>query len=146
MVRNLIVSVSLIILLGNISYGDTTSDTPEIIPHSTESIQTASEPKIIEPRFSLDALSPVVPEKQGGMDPTVRRIYLSMVQPEIQPTLSNNGGFLLSTVESYTVSDEGVKPISCSFIARQNLGALLDAYRIYAPHIAQGDANDLIRF
>lgn len=76
----------------------------------------------------------------------VRRIYLSMVTPSKQPVMSPNGGFWVSSIESYTVNDEGIKPISCSFIARRNLGALLDVFGIFAPPIAQGDANDLIRF
>jgi hypothetical protein len=85
-------------------------------------------------------------QKPEGMDPVVRRIYNSMVQPVAQPIVSDNGGFLVSSVTSYTVSDETVKPISCSFIARRNLAQLLDIFGIYAPKIAQGDANDLIRF
>lgn len=40
------------------------------------------------------------------MDPTVRRIYLAMVQPEIQPIRADNGGFVVSSVESYDVRDE----------------------------------------
>lgn len=39
-----------------------------------------------------------------------------------------------------------MKPISCSFIARRNLAAFTDTLHIYSPFIAQGDANDLIRF
>jgi len=66
-----------------------------------------------------------------------------MVSPSTQPVLADNGGFVVSSVESYTV-DAGVS--SCSFIARKNIGELLDAMGISSSWMAQGDANDLIRF
>lgn len=80
------------------------------------------------------------------MDPVVRRIYLSMVAPSDNFLQAENGGFILSSISSYSVNDESLKPISCSFIARKNIGAFVDTLRIFNPSITQGDANDLIRF
>ena len=99
---------------------------------------------MISPEDSSDSL--IQDESQWGMDPTIRRIYSSMVQPDFQPIRADNGGFVVSSIESYTVSDEWVKPISCSFIARRNLAVFAEAFHMYAPFIAQGDANDLIKF
>lgn len=55
------------------------------------------------------------------MDPTVRRMYLSIIEPSIEPKIGDNGGFIVNSVESYTLYDETIKPLSCSLIARKNL-------------------------
>lgn len=77
------------------------------------------------------------------MDPTVRQMYLSAIAPTVVPLIADNGGFIVSSVESYTV---GIGVSSCSFIARKNLLDLLTVLDIPNPWIAQGDALDLIEF
>lgn len=77
------------------------------------------------------------------MDPTLRRVYLAMVPPSKTPIVADNGGFDVSSIESFTV-DIGIS--SCSFITRKNLLALLEKLEISDPWVAQGDALDLIHF
>lgn len=124
MILKLVASVSIISLVGVHAFGlDGSPGTtvPENLPHTS----------------SLSADS-------AGMDPEVRRIYLSMIQPEQIPLVTDSGRFIVSSVESYDVGAAGIS--GCSFIARKNIISLTTAFG--APHswMAQGDANDLIRF
>ncbi len=66
----------------------------------------------------------------GGMDPEVRRIYLSMIPPEQEPLVTDSGRFIVSSVESY---DVGTVISSCSFIARKNIISLLTALGMTNP-------------
>lgn len=132
MVRKIVVSVCSLLFVTGITFAEASpeaslGETPAIIP-ATQEINHGL-PEVTD--------APQTSEKPTGMDPTVRRIYVSMIQPETKPTIAPNGGFVVSSVVSYDVNDQGVKPISCSFIARQNLAQLLDAFRIHAPKIAQ---------
>ena len=78
----------------------------------------------------------------GGMDPTLRRIYLSLVPPTKKVIVSGNGRFVVSSVESFTSNATDIS--SCSYIARKNLGVLLDALGIPSDGMAKGDALKLI--
>jgi hypothetical protein len=142
MVRKIVASVCSLIFATGIALADASLEAP--LDDTSVVASTIQEISQWRPEVVNDV--PQTPEKPTGMDPIVRRIYVSMIQPETNPTIAPNGGFVVSSVASYDVNDQGVKPISCSFIARQNLAQLLDAFRIHAPKIAQWDANDLIRF
>ncbi len=73
----------------------------------------------------------------------MRLMRLTIQKPEKTPIVLPNGRIVVSSVESY---DVGTVISSCSFVARNNIMALLDAMGITVPWMAQGDANDLIRF
>lgn len=79
--KNLSVSALLVFLLGTLSYGDTAS---------VEISAPVSESNTSIPALSLDALVPSNTSPQGGMDPIVRRIYLSMATPSKQPVMAPN--------------------------------------------------------
>ena len=77
------------------------------------------------------------------MSHEMRLMRLTIQKPEKTPIVLPNGRIVVSSVESY---DVGTVISSCSFVARNNIMALLDAMGITVPWMAQGDANDLIRF
>lgn len=83
------------------------------------------------------------PSQTGGMSHEMRLMRLTIQKPDKTPVVLENGRFIVSSVESY---DVGTVVSSCSFVARNNIMALLDTMGITAPWMAQGDANDLIRF
>lgn len=78
------------------------------------------------------------------MSHELRLMHLAIQEPEKIPTVLENGRIIVSSVESYDVAARGVSP--CSFTARHNIIALLNAMNIPTPWMAQGDASDLIRF
>lgn len=80
----------------------------------------------------------------SSMDPELRLIHLSVQKPTKIPTVLENGRIVVSTVESYDVDVKRISP--CSFTARNNIIHLLGAMGLPTPWLAQGNANDLIRF
>ncbi len=109
-----------------------------VLPPVAVDIVPSSEAYLPDPVPSLPPETPPV-----GMSPEVREIYSSLVRPEKTPTMLPDGRFVVSSVESFSVTT----PISsCSFIARNNLDMLLKTMKVDHPWIAQGDASDLILY
>lgn len=101
-------------------------------------------PEVPETEIFSDNNTPEIEAPQGGMSPEVRLMHLNIQKPTKIPTVLDSGRIVVSTVESYDVASKSVSP--CSFVARNNIINLLDAMGIPTPWMAQGDANDLIRF